>query len=393
MSRSKLLLRLLCGIVFFSLPASIRFVLADPPLAGDFDGNRYVNVDDFTRLAWFWLEAGCGEPNWCDGTDLDHSSYVDYEDVALFAGSWQAKDWLQLDKTQLTPLQPLNITVRNASSACSITVTTPAGDLHTFSGTIAGGVCTASYIPSFQAGTYLVSAVADGVPTETEECYLNVTSKPITIRNWSVNTDSYYPERDLTFTFDAVDRSAVPLAGFSGQTADSRADSTSGQMSILRQIKAVAEDGTITARIFIYFDTTGSWSNIYAGTTVQMSLYSKTGGAVPSEIMLMNGTREGAGYLSNELVVDAGVQKFNTTVTTGFAGADKVSFLDIVIPPSASLFGAPPAINTGAAQAVTFDERTGRFAFMHSANRHQANGFQRVMIVCSSIYLHGRNHK
>lgn len=338
MSRSKWFFAVLCGLVFYGLPVSNHLLLADPPLIGDFDGNRYVNADDFARLAWFWLEAGCGDPNWCEGTDLDHSSYVDYEDVALFTGNWQAKDWLQVDQTQLTPLQPLHITVLNVSSSCTITVTTPAGDLHPFSGTIAGGVCTASYIPSYQAGTYQVNAVADGVPTETEECYLNVTSEPITIRNWDVNSDSYYPERDLTFTFAAIDHNAVPMTGFSGQTGDSRTSSTSGQLSILRQIMAVEEDGTITARISLYFDASGSsWSGIHSGTTAHLSLYSKLGGPIPTGVTLVNGMLNGDGYLNNEILNESGVYRFSTTVTASFNGSDKISYLDVIIPPDLSL--------------------------------------------------------
>lgn len=49
-----------------------------------------------------------------------------------------------------------------------------------------------------------------------------------------------------------------------------------------------------------------------------------------------------------------------------------------------------PAINTGASQTIALDHRTGLFALANTANGHLANGFQRLMIVFASIYLHGR---
>ncbi len=338
MSTSKIFLLVLCGMAFFGLSIAHHAVLADPLLVGDFDGNRYVNIDDFVWLAGHWLEAGCTDPNWCDGADLDHNHYVDFEDISRFADTWQEKDFIQLARTHLSPLETLQITVSPVTSTCTITVTTPAGDLHTLGGTIADGICTASYIPSYQVGTYQVSAVADDITTETEEFDISVSSQPITIQDWQVDSDSYYPERDLTFSFTALDPNATGLTGLSAQLGDSLADSTSGQMSILRKIMAVADDGTMTARLYIYFDASGSsWSGIYSGTTVRISLYSKLGGALPAGVSLVNGTLHGAGYLSNEILNESGVYRFHTTVIANFSGSDKISYLDIMIPPTVSL--------------------------------------------------------
>jgi hypothetical protein len=42
---------------------------------------KYLN-----SLASYWLEAGCGKPDWCGGVDMDQDSAVDFLDFALFDG-------------------------------------------------------------------------------------------------------------------------------------------------------------------------------------------------------------------------------------------------------------------------------------------------------------------
>ena len=37
-------------------------------------------------LASYWLEAGCGKPDWCGGVDVDQDSVVNFVDFALFDG-------------------------------------------------------------------------------------------------------------------------------------------------------------------------------------------------------------------------------------------------------------------------------------------------------------------
>jgi internalin A len=44
-----------------------------------------ASLIDFAELALNWLETGCGEQNsWCDGADLNHTGYVDLDDLAEF---------------------------------------------------------------------------------------------------------------------------------------------------------------------------------------------------------------------------------------------------------------------------------------------------------------------
>jgi len=313
-------------------------IFEEYPLPGDVDHNRWVNLLDLEIVAQHWLESDCDEPNWCLYTDIDLSHYVDMGDYALLSANWQVRDFIHLDKTSLAPLETVNITVLNVFSSCTIEVITPSGLVHVFGGTIAEGKCTAGYTPSFLMGTYQVSATADGVSTETEMFTVSSSGTDILIQNWQADQSSYYPQRDITFTFDLEDPHNNPLLGYSQDISDTRYDSDSGRLSILRKVIQVAENGAITARIMLYFDTTGRWSNIYAGTNVQLSLYDQDGSSLPDDIMLVSGSENNSGgCLSNELTEVEGIDRFNTSVDIGFAGSDKISYVDIIIPPTRNL--------------------------------------------------------
>ena len=331
MSNSIFLLLLLTVFGFLS-SGPVCLIQADE-LAADFDHNRMVNPADALIMFSHWLSSACGDPNWCSETDIDHSGFVDNSDFSFLALNWQAKDLIELDQSVLSPLQTLNITVYNVTTSCMIHVTTPSGAVHSFSGTIANDICTATYIPSYLPGIYQVYAVADSITSETEEFNVPLGNQSLEILNWQADTASYFPDTDINITFDLQDNTAARQSDFSGETADTLFDSGSGQLSILRKIIDVAEDGTLTARIMLYFDTTGQWSNIYAGTTIDLSLYHKDGSALPVDYILTTGTLNSSGELSNTLTQINSIDKFTTTVDTNFGGSDKVSYLDITIPP------------------------------------------------------------
>jgi hypothetical protein len=44
------------------------------------------NLEYLAVLTSYWLEAGCGEPDWCAGADLNRDSVVDFIDFAFFDG-------------------------------------------------------------------------------------------------------------------------------------------------------------------------------------------------------------------------------------------------------------------------------------------------------------------
>jgi hypothetical protein len=53
----------------------------------DFNRDSQVNFFDWAELAGNWSQP-CSEPDWCAGTDLDHSGHVDIGDPAVFAQEW-----------------------------------------------------------------------------------------------------------------------------------------------------------------------------------------------------------------------------------------------------------------------------------------------------------------
>ncbi len=54
----------------------------------DFNNDAIVNFKDFAIFASHWMAANCTDPNWCDGTDLDHNGKVDVNDLMLFCQYW-----------------------------------------------------------------------------------------------------------------------------------------------------------------------------------------------------------------------------------------------------------------------------------------------------------------
>ncbi len=244
---------------------------------------------------------------------------------------------IQTDTDSLSPLQTLTITVYDVNDFCEITVTNPLGVVHTFSGQIQDSQATASYIPSYLPGTYEVYAETTGPTpvTETDAFQVTAPSDALTIQNWQCDVANYVPGQNLSFTFDLSDSSASAMSGFSGQLSDSLYDSNSGRLSILRKIVNVAPDGTATARLFLYFDTTGSWANIYAGTEVRIGLYNQDGSA-PLDAAIVRSTgfeNNSSGHLSATLTDTL----WTVQVDVGFAGSDKIAYLDFEVPPTHSV--------------------------------------------------------
>ena len=58
----------------------------------DFDGDGDVDFADYAALAGRWMDKGCAEPGWCDGTDLNKSGSVDWYDLAQFVEYWPLDD-------------------------------------------------------------------------------------------------------------------------------------------------------------------------------------------------------------------------------------------------------------------------------------------------------------
>ncbi len=54
----------------------------------DLDTDGDVDFADYAALAGRWMDEGCAEPGWCDGTDLNKSGSVDLYDLAEFVEYW-----------------------------------------------------------------------------------------------------------------------------------------------------------------------------------------------------------------------------------------------------------------------------------------------------------------
>jgi hypothetical protein len=57
----------------------------------DFNKDTKVDFIDFALFAYHWLRTDCGDPDWCEGADLDTNGNVDREDLMFFADYWLEK--------------------------------------------------------------------------------------------------------------------------------------------------------------------------------------------------------------------------------------------------------------------------------------------------------------
>jgi PKD repeat protein len=54
----------------------------------DMDMDKAVNFTDYALFVNYWKEQSCAEPDWCNGTDFDHSGVVDIFDLGIFVQNW-----------------------------------------------------------------------------------------------------------------------------------------------------------------------------------------------------------------------------------------------------------------------------------------------------------------
>jgi hypothetical protein len=81
-----------CNVGFYDYSTSwdepnFYLTLSNVPTR-DFKGDGVVDFLDFAILASEWGATTCSDPNWCKGTDLDFSGYVDWSDLGLFTKYW-----------------------------------------------------------------------------------------------------------------------------------------------------------------------------------------------------------------------------------------------------------------------------------------------------------------
>jgi len=57
----------------------------------NFNDDAIVDFADFAVLASYWRQTSCGDPDWCEGVDINTDRNVDLSDIKLFAGYWLEK--------------------------------------------------------------------------------------------------------------------------------------------------------------------------------------------------------------------------------------------------------------------------------------------------------------
>ncbi len=72
-----------------AMPLSIVWSGASACAQADFDNDTKINLEDFSILAWHWLDVPCNVGNsWCEDADTDKSGSVDLDDLFVLARFW-----------------------------------------------------------------------------------------------------------------------------------------------------------------------------------------------------------------------------------------------------------------------------------------------------------------
>ena len=58
------------------------------PMTVDLNNDGIPNFYDFSYFAMFWLDTSCSSPSWCEGRDFDHDGVVGINDLQIFAEFW-----------------------------------------------------------------------------------------------------------------------------------------------------------------------------------------------------------------------------------------------------------------------------------------------------------------
>ncbi len=251
---------------------------------------------------------------------------------------------LRTDSNSLAPMGTLNITVMDVNAACTINVTTPTGHRQSFGGTLAGGICTAQYKPSYLLGAYEVNAVADGNATETDIFIVSVDDwgNSINLITWQADSNEYLPGESVNLTSEINDVNGFPLTSFSSTFSDNLPSFIRGAMSIQRKIFSIDTSDNLIARLYIYFDTTGpvnvlgnNYARIYSGTQVKIRLHDAEGDdPIDPAISITEGfENNNDNALSSNLAGDL----WTVTVNSTLFQHEKYAYLDFTIPLSKSL--------------------------------------------------------
>ena len=200
-------------------------------------------------------------------------------------------------------------------------------------------ITSAQVFPYADGWQYANHAV--GLPVTLE---LDDTPKELNITDYDLDSRGYTMHDTRQFSASVDDGYGNPQNNLTFKEAV--ANSENGKLTICSQNVRTDPNESHIVRLLMYFDTTGSWSNIYAGTHVELSIFGpdgKTG--IPSAIKIMPGASEAEGYLTSTLTGTGGVYSWVVDVTTGFGSADRQVWLDFVMPEPYSASQVVYAVN------------------------------------------------
>jgi len=166
----------------------------------------------------------------------------------------------------------------------------------------------------------------------------------IHILNYSLDKRVYTEGETRQLTAELKDEYANPVSGF--KMNESVTNSENGKLSILSRNVGTDPNGSNVVRLLLYFDTTGRWSDIFAGTTVDISIFGSDGKTgVDPNIVLDEGFVDANGFIATALSENTGIYSWTATVTTNFTGADRQVYLDFIIPSEHSASEVVYAVN------------------------------------------------
>lgn len=163
----------------------------------------------------------------------------------------------------------------------------------------------------------------------------SVSRENIHILNYNLDKLVYTEGETRQLNAELKDEYSNPVSGF--KMKEQVTGSNSGKLSILTQNSMTDANENSVVRLLLYFDTTGSWSDIRAGTSIDISILGpdgKTG--IDPAIEVQEGSINAIGYFATTLTEDAGVYSWVVDVNNKINAADRQVYLDFVIPPNYS---------------------------------------------------------
>ena len=71
----------------------------------DFNADGIVELRDLATLANNWLRINCQMPDWCENTDLDWNTTVEFADFAVFADDWLFIGYKDIDAADIAAME------------------------------------------------------------------------------------------------------------------------------------------------------------------------------------------------------------------------------------------------------------------------------------------------